>query len=65
MAPSRKTSARAGATRGGKAGGGGGKASSGLEGLIDVGISIIGQHQHLRGHARDDLVLRLRDRRGD
>ena len=66
MAPSRKTSARAGATRGGKAGGGGGKASYGLEGLIDVAISsIIGQHQHLRGHARGDLVLRLRDRGGD
>ena len=27
-------------------------ASSGFEGLIDDVISIIGQHQHLRGHAR-------------
>ena len=40
-------------------------ASSGFEGLIDDVISIIGQHQHLRGHARGDLDLRLRDRRGD
>ena len=40
-------------------------ASYGFEGLIDEVIRIIGQHQHLRGHARGDLVLGLRDRGGD
>ena len=39
-------------------------ASSGFEGLTNDVIRIIGQHQHLRGHARGDFDLRLRDRGG-